>query len=81
MVVSDFPVGWKLVISLVQGCLVLLAWKWGVPENVLMLTAGLFGIGTITKAVTDSVKIKQNGNGKAPVPCDTTGAPDNRGAS
>lgn len=75
--VSDFPVGWKMVISLVQGCLVLVAWKMGVPENVLMLMAGLFGIGTVSKAVTDAVKIKAVGY--AASVCN--GKPDERGAS
>jgi hypothetical protein len=92
--VSDFPVGWKMVMSTVQGLIVFVGWKMGAPDLVLEIMAGLFGLGTVAKMVTDRVKIlSTNGNGKTESSTvttstrdtsttrDTTGASDNRGAS
>jgi hypothetical protein len=93
--VSDFPVGWKMVVSTVQGLIVFVGWKMGAPDLVLEIMAGLFGLGTVAKMVTDRVKIiATNGAANAETSTtttstttrdtttkDTTGAPDNRGAS
>jgi len=81
MGISEYPAGWKLEVTLLEGLAYPVAWKLGIPMDVLYMMGGIWGVGVISKAVTDTAKIKQNGNGKASVPCDTTGAPDNRGAS
>jgi len=75
------PVGWRNIMTVVAIVAVMVGWCIHMPETLLIGILALAGGGNVLRTVTDTAKIKANGNGKAPKPCDTTGAPDNRGAS